>query len=199
MNWRIVQDVSALPDHGFDTRSPMWWGTIGFVATEGAAFAAAIGAYFYLMFVNPDWPMSDAPPALGPGTLSLAVLLFSLWPNHLASKYAHRHDKKGCQRALVMMSLLGILPLVIRAFEFQALGLRWDENAYGSIVWVILGLHTLHLITDLGDTLVLTALMFTRHGHGKRFSDVADNAFYWDFVVGSWVVLYLVIYWAPRL
>jgi len=40
--------------------------------------------------------------------------------------------------------------------------------------------------------------MFTRHGRGKRFSDVEDNAFYWYFVVLSWLPLYLVLYWVPR-
>ena len=56
-----------------------------------------------------------------------------------------------------------------------------------------------HIVTDVGDTLVLTVLMFTRHGHGKRFADVEDNAFYWNFVVLSWLPIYALIYWAPRL
>jgi len=42
--------------------------------------------------------------------------------------------------------------------------------------------------------------MFTRHARaGSRFSDVNDNAFYWDFVVASWIPIYLLIYWVPRL
>ena len=49
-----------------------------------------------------------------------------------------------------------------------------------------------------GDTIVLTVLMFTRHGHGKRFSDVGDNAFYWYFVVASWLPIYMILYWLPR-
>ena len=42
--------------------------------------------------------------------------------------------------------------------------LSWDSNAYGSIVWTMLGLHTTHVLTDLADTGVLLALMFSRHG-----------------------------------
>jgi heme/copper-type cytochrome/quinol oxidase subunit 3 len=42
--------------------------------------------------------------------------------------------------------------------------------------------------------------MFTRHGHmTRRFSDVNDNAVYWDFVVVSWLPIYGLIYWFPRL
>jgi heme/copper-type cytochrome/quinol oxidase subunit 3 len=76
---------------------------------------------------------------------------------------------------------------------------RWDSSAYGSVLWLLLGLHTTHLLTDVGDTLVVTALMFTRHGRGKRFSDVSDNCFYWHFVVASWVPIYGLIYWAARI
>jgi cytochrome c oxidase subunit 3 len=61
-------------------------------------------------------------------------------------------------------------------------------------------IHTVHLITDLYETLVLTALMHTRHGEkGRRFVDTSEDALYWHFIVGSWVLLYIVIYWVPRL
>ncbi len=102
--------------------------------------------------------------------------------------------------AIVVMSVLGIVPLVIRIFEFPALHVSWDSNAYGSVVWTLLGLHTTHLITDLGDTLVLAVLMFTRHGQNRRrFGDVQDNALYWNFVVLTWLPIYFCIYFLPRL
>ena len=96
------------------------------------------------------------------------------------------------------MSAIGVATVGIRFWEFTQLYVRWDQNAYGSLLWLLLGLHYTHLITDVGDTLVLTALMFTSHGRGKRFSDVSDNAFYWYFVVARWLPIYLLVYWAPR-
>ena len=72
-------------------------------------------------------------------------------------------------------------------------------NAYGSVFWMLLSFHTLHLVTDLLDALVLTALMFTRHGRQpKRMVDVAENGLYWYFVVLAWIPIYLVLYWSPR-
>ena len=32
MRQRSVQDVSELPTYGFGSTSPIWWGTLGFVA-----------------------------------------------------------------------------------------------------------------------------------------------------------------------
>ena len=79
-----------------------------------------------------------------------------------------------------------------------ALNTRWDSNAYGSVVWLLLGLHTTHIVTDLIDTLVLTVLFFTGPLDGKRYVDVSENSFYWYFVVATWIPMYLVIYWGAR-
>ena len=58
---------------------------------------------------------------------------------------------------MLVMVAFGIAPLVLRFYEFPAMHVRWDSNAYGSIVWTLLGLHLTHLITDLGDTIVLAS------------------------------------------
>lgn len=199
MNHRVVADVSRLPTYGFGHRSPIWWGTLGFVAIEGMGFALAVGSYLYLVHVNPHWPMASAQPNHWPGTVITAILLASLWPNWLTDKHGKAHDLPKVRRDLVIMSLIGLVTVGIRFWEFTQLNVRWDQNAYGSLTWLILGLHATHLITDAGDTIVLAVLMFTSHGRGKRFSDVSDNAFYWYFVVATWLPLYALIYWGPRL
>jgi cytochrome c oxidase subunit III len=195
---RIVLNARQMPSYAYGHRSPIWWGTLGFAAAEGMGFALAIGAYFYLVFVNGNWPLSaPAPDLLWSGLFTL-VMLASLWPNHMTKRDGEREDLAKSRRDLVIMSLIGLVLLGLRIMELGSLHVRWDQNAYGSILWFLLGLHTLHLVTDLGDTIVLTVLMFTGHGHGKRFSDIGDNAFYWYFVVASWVPIYLLIYWFPR-
>ncbi len=198
MPHRIVLNARHMPSYSYGHRSPIWWGTLGFAAAEGMGFVMVIGAYFYLVFINGNWPLSAPPPDLLWSSLFTILVLASGWPNYLAKRAGEREDLAGSRRTLVIMSLIGVVLLGIRIMEFTVLHVRWDQNAYGSILWVILGLHTLHLVTDLGDTIVLTVLMFTRHGHGKRFSDVGDNAFYWYFVVGAWVPIYVILYWFPR-
>jgi heme/copper-type cytochrome/quinol oxidase subunit 3 len=196
---RPVHDVAGLPTYGFGPTSPIWWGTLGFVALEGMGFAIAIGAYLYLVFVNVDWPLSAPPPNHWPGTILTLLLLASAWPNHKIEKAARDEDLGRVQRWLLLLSAIGLAANALRFYEFTQLNIRWDDNAYGSILWTLLGLHFTHLLTDVGDTLVLAALMFTRHASGKRFSDVSDNAFYWYFVILAWLPIYGLIYWAPRL
>jgi cytochrome c oxidase subunit III len=197
---RISGNVSGLPESDCGSASVTWWGTLAFVALEGTGFVLAAAAYLYTMALAPQWPLDTHAPDLLPGTLVTIILVLSVWPNKLIARWAKEENLRKVQLGLVLMSVLGILPLIIRIFEFDALDISWDRNAYGSVVWFLLGLHTLHLLTDVGDTLVLAVLMFTRHAHNpKRFSDTYDNAFYWDFVVVSWVAIYALIYWVPRL
>jgi heme/copper-type cytochrome/quinol oxidase subunit 3 len=177
----------------------MWWGTLAFCALEGTGFALAAGAYLYLSFLNPQWPLSAPPPDLLWSGLLTGLLVLSLIPNWLTKKAGESEDKRRTQILLVIMSVIGIAAIGLRFLEFRTLHVRWDQNAYGSLLWAILGLHASHIITDVIETIVLTGLMFTRHGHGKRFSDVGDNAFYWNFVVVSWIPIYILLYWTPRL
>jgi cytochrome c oxidase subunit 3 len=191
-------DVSALPSFGFSHRSLMWWGTLGLMAIEGTVFALAIVTYFFLRSHVQVWPMNSAPPALRWGTLNTVLLLASIWPNMLAKRAAERLDLRGVRIWLTTCLLASLVFLSIRLLEFRTLNCRWDQDAYASIVWTLLGLHTLHLITDTWDTGVLAVLMFTGPLEGRRFVDVSENAMYWYFVVFSWVPIYAVIYWGAR-
>ena len=191
-------DVSALPSFGFSHRSLMWWGTLGLIAIESTVFALTVFSYFYLRTQANLWPMSAPPPELLWGTLNTLILLVSLWPNHRAKRAAERLDRRGVQVWLTACLALAVVFLAVRAFEFAHLQVRWDANAYGSVVWLLLGLHTFHLLTDTWDSAVLAVLFFTGPLEGKRYVDISENAMYWYFVVWSWLPIYAVIYLAPR-
>jgi cytochrome c oxidase subunit III len=199
MRERPVLELANLPLHGMGNASPTWWGTFAFMLLEGTGFALVIAIYLYLGSLARAWPPAP-PPDLLPGSLVTLMLVSSVVPNLLLSRWAEQRDLKKVRWGMIAMSVLGVIPLVIRIFEFPALHVKWDSNAYGSILWTMLGLHTTHLITDLADTLVLAVLMFTRNGDNKRrFGDVQDNALYWNFVVLTWLPIYGCIYFLPRL
>ena len=192
-------DVSHLAPGAFGHRSILWWGTLGIVLIEGTMFGLMFGTYFYLRMRNATWPANVPPPDLKWGTLNLLVLFASAVPNELAKKAAERIDLRSVRLWLIVCLLFGVAFNVIRALEFTALNVRWDTNAYGSVVWMLLGLHTTHILTDVLDTGVLTVLMITGPIEEKRFVDVSENSLYWYFVVFTWVPVYAVIYLAPRL
>ncbi|MBB1600436.1 cytochrome c oxidase subunit 3 [Variovorax sp. UMC13] len=191
-------DVRGLTSYAFGQRSLMWWGTMGLMLIEGTVFAIGVMMYFYLRGVASVWPLDAAPPALRWGTLNTAILLLSLWPNQMAKRAAEQRDRVRTRLWLTACVLFAVAFLGVRALEFTALNVSWHVNAYGSVVWLLLGLHTTHLLTDTIDTAVLATLLFTGPFEGKRFVDVSENALYWYFVVASWLPIYAVLYLAPR-
>ena len=191
-------DVAQLPSYGFSHRSIMWWGTLGMMVIEGTVFALTVATYFYLRSHASAWPMGVLPPDLLWGTLNTAILLASMLPNHLAKKAAEAHDVAGVRLWIIVSLVFALAFLGVRAMEFATLNVRWDSNAYGSVLWTLLGFHTAHLATDAADTLVLGVLFFTGPLEGKRFVDVSENSMYWYFVVWTWIPIYLTIYWGAR-
>jgi heme/copper-type cytochrome/quinol oxidase subunit 3 len=199
MKTRVIVDLSSLDHSGFGHRVVTWWGTLSFMALEGMGFVLSYGIFLYIAWLNPQWPIGFAPQPLFWSTIFTLTMVLSLVPNWLVMRRTKPKDNASLRWLLVLMSLIGLGTLVIRWFEFGALTMRWDTNAYGSVLWALLGLHTLHLATDVVDTIVMTALFFTGHVPQKRFADADENALYWIFVVVGWLPLYGLLYWAPRI
>ena len=191
-------EVSGLPDYAYSHRSPMWWATFGIVLIEGTMFAALLATYFYLRSRSPEWPPRVPPPDLIWGTLNTAILILSCVPNHFYKAAAEKQDLRRVRIWLVVSLVFALAFIGVRAMEFSTLNCRWSDHAYASIVWVLLGFHTTHLVTDFLDSAVLTVLMFTGPLSGKRFVDVSENGMYWYFVVWAWLPIYATIYLVPR-
>jgi heme/copper-type cytochrome/quinol oxidase subunit 3 len=191
-------DVANLPSYGFAHRSLMWWGTAGMIAIEGVAFGFMIVIYFYLRSLAKTWPDDGGVPDLRWGTINLVLILLSALPNWYTNKAAIDRDVVKVRLGLIACVIVGAGLCIVRWLEFSALNARWDDGAYGSSVWVLLGVHSFNLVTDYVDTLVLTAVMFTKDLEGKRFVDIAENCGYWWFVVLTWIPIYAVVYWAER-
>ena len=191
-------DVKHLPTFAFGTRSPMWWGTLGMIVVEGMVFALTIMAYFYLRSRSPVWPQDSLPPDLLWGTVNVILMLASGVPNWWTKRAAEQLDLLRVRIGMAICVLFGVASLLVRIAEFNTLNVRWDASAYGSVVWMLMGLHTTHLLTDTYDSIVLGVLMWAGPLEGKRFVDVAENAGYWYFVVVSWLAVYAVVFWGAR-
>jgi cytochrome c oxidase subunit III len=192
-------DVSQLPTVVFGPRSMIWVGNILYMTIEGTVAIMLFVSYFYLRTRTPDWPSGLPDPDLTWGTLNGAVLVLSLLPAWYVKRRARAGDLQGTQRGLLLMLFFAVVSVILRVFEFPGLNCRWDENAYASISWAILGNHTIHLVTDLLDTAALTVFAFSSRMEGNGFMDIYENSDYWYFVVGMGLLSGLVLYAAPRL
>jgi heme/copper-type cytochrome/quinol oxidase subunit 3 len=201
MSSRAVIDVSHLPPSAVSTQGLLWWGNVFMLVIEGMVLALLVATYFYLRFWLPAWPPPGATfPALRWPTLNLLVLIVSALPMRMADKAAERGDRRGVQVGLVGGIVLGLAFLAGRIAIWRTFPFDYASHAYGSIVYTILGAHTMHVVAATAEAAVL--LFFACQPdkfHDEQRLGVVTSGLYWNFVVGSWIVLYAVVYLGPRM
>lgn len=198
---RLTIDVSELPTTTFGRRNLNWWGTIGFMAIEGTTMIVAAASLLYIRGNFDSWPPRPIlPPDLGVPTVVLLLLLVKLVPAWYSIEAAQRLDRAASRRWMALALLLGIAATAFRLLEFESLNVRWDTNAYGSIVWTILGLHTFLLAFDVLETGAILLLLGSEERlRTKHYGDVEDASVYEFFLSLSWVPLFLLVYLLPRI
>jgi heme/copper-type cytochrome/quinol oxidase subunit 3 len=193
-------NVAHLEPYEFSASSPLFAGQILLCVIEGVMFFILIGVYFYLRLGVDVWPPPGikAPNQLIP-TIALLPLLASGYGSYLAGEAAKRNDRSGMIWGMALNLAFASTFLALRAYEWSTFNFTWASDAYGSIVWSILFLHTYDVVSDLILTLVLLiVVIIRRYGERERLGIYADGGL-WYFLMLLWVPLYVVIYWGNYL
>ena len=196
---RATLDVSELPEVVFGPRDTTWWGTLGFMVIESTTLAVCAASYLYLRQNAAAWPPEHVPlPSVLVPTINVLLLLATIVPMWLVGRAARRLDASGVRRWLTVAILLGALSSALRLWEFAALNVRWDRNAYGSAAWATLGFHSTLLFVDVIESLVILAIFVFGPLEEKHFTDASDAAFYQYFLSLVYVPLYVLLFLSPR-
>jgi heme/copper-type cytochrome/quinol oxidase subunit 3 len=194
----LTLDVSGLPSVAFGHHNTTWLANLFYMAIEGMMFALMFATYFYLRTRSTDWPPGHLPPALKYGAANAVVFLASIIPAWVVRKRAPERNRRAVKNGLLVLTSFALLATGLRIFEFTALNCRWTDDAYSSTVWVLIGMHSGHLLTELIETIVLLAISFTPKMEGTRLADAAINSDYWYFVVVTGLMIDLLIYGTTR-
>lgn len=196
---KAVLDVSELPTEVFGNRNVAWWATVWFMVIEGTTMVLAMASYLYLRPNFTQWPPPGYPlPGRIVPTVSLLVLLAECVPYWLAARAAKVMDLTKVRRWLVVTTVMSVAVVVLRGFEFRSLGVSYRDGVYGSLCWLILGMHSSLVFVDFFEGAVIALILFRSKLEPKHFVDVDDAADYKIFLGLSMIPIYLLLYWSPR-
>jgi len=165
---------------------------------EGTMFMMMIATYLYLKVTNLDWPPTTVPnPDLVSSTAVVVILVVSAFVMMIADRGALRANVNAVRVGYGLCIVAGISVLVLRSIAMSTLGYKWSSHAYGSVVWVSIGLHTFHQISATAEVGLLFVYSFVRPITKKQLLDIRTTAVYWYFVVLMWLPFYFTIYVAP--
>jgi heme/copper-type cytochrome/quinol oxidase subunit 3 len=199
MNQVGAIDVSHLPQTSFGHREPLWWGIVLGIVIETSGFALVWATVLYLRMQEGTWPpWRWSAPDLTAGLVSTAVILASAIPMRITVKAAKAFDEAKVRFWLVVFFVVALIACAIRVWEFFVVQVKWDSNAYGSVVWAMLTLHTVHILTSVFDIGLATAYVFLLSLDDHRALDLEVNGLYWYFVVASWIPTFTLLYLGPH-
>jgi len=168
-----------------------WWGMMIVIATEAMIFAILLSAYFFLRASSKQWP----PEGIEPPELPLAVIFsLVLWGSSLPIFWAEAGIRKGSQfrlkAGLAISFLMGASFLGYTGKDFADLHFGWRDNAYGSIFYVVVGLHALHVVIGLLINLMVQVKSWQAKFSAERHVTVEVFGLYWHFVDAVWLFVF---------
>ena len=201
--------IPSMPEKSTQpTASSRWWpnlaqmGMIGWIASLVMFFAALILAFGITLYgVEIEEPIV-IPTALW---ISTAILLAS-GITMIAGRYHLRRARVEIYRkylyATTILGLAFVVSQILGAWNLFQQGIYTQANPRGSSFYAFTGIHGLHLIGGIG------ALIYLLRGIRGLTADEEQplrkarlraqiSAWYWNFVVVSWLVLFgFLISWA---
>jgi cytochrome c oxidase subunit III len=200
-------NVSDLPDSAFDERSPVWWGNTLLILIESTTLILLLVGYLYCRQNFDEWPppKTDVIPAIHDpvanllwGTIQFFLLALTCIPMYLTDIAARQDDEPRVRKGLIFMFCVCIVSLALRWQEFHAVKFWWNDNAYASLVWTMLGLHLTYILAAAGEFFIMGLWTFTHELDPKHAHDVTLAGGYWYWVAATNALIYAAIYWFPR-
>lgn len=161
-----------------------------FIASESFLFAAVISARFYLLGVERPEHLNQELALFITG-----ILLLSSVSAYRAENAIAHDDRAAFFRNMSATLFFGLLFMVGVYFEYhEAMEFFPPQTLYGSVFFLIIGLHAFHVLTGM---LALAVVMYMA-GNGRFGRDdywgVEATVKYWHFVDVAWVFIYPALY-----
>lgn len=168
-----------------------------FIIADAATFAGCLVAYGFIRNGTPDWPRPFH--SITNAVLMTFILLTSSLTMLIAIRAAHKDDKRGAFRWMMITAALGILFAVLHIREWLDLiekGVTLFHNPFGtpifgSAFFSITGLHLLHVT---GGVLALIAVGIRYLGGRYHADDIEITGLYWHFVDLVWMFVVPLVY-----
>lgn len=161
-----------------------------FVASVGMLFASLTSAYIVRQ-AEGNWLYFDLPATL---YWTTAVILVSSVTMQMAY-WAAKKDLLERVKVLVMITMgLGLVFLVGQWVAWLDLidhSIHLIGNPSGSFLYIITGLHGLHIISALVYLVIVLVSAYRFKIHSRSLAQIEMCTTYWHFLGGLWLYLFI--------
>jgi cytochrome c oxidase subunit III len=192
---RRVLDVTQLDSHAFGPRDPTWWGMLMLAAIEGTMLVLFAVSYLYVRYrTDPFPPTHMTTTAAWVMTAEVVLWIASLVVQHMTSQAAVKGNLHQMRRRLIIATLLATWACVLRIWVFALLPFRWDDHAFGSMVWGILAVQWLHGVTSAIEDMIYVVILFKGPVEDKHRVDIDVTSVLVDFTAAGAIFVWALIF-----
>ena len=188
---------ASLPVAARGNNSTGFWGVLCLIATEGSLFAYLLFSYFYVAVQRgASWSPEPHPTLAlsGPNTLILLLSSVAVWWSEEGLKRGRRAQELAW---LAVAIGLGVIFLIVQAFEWKAKTYGIRSGSYGSLFYTVTGFHMAHVIVGL--IILIAIFVWSAMGYfgRRRHRSVSVAILYWHFVDAVWLGVFSTFYLSP--
>jgi cytochrome c oxidase subunit III len=169
------------------------FGVVVFLASDIMLFAPFFAAYFLLRENNPPWPPDGVDLDVARAALATAALVAS---SFTLVRFEHLGARGSSQARpwLLVTIALGAVFLGNQLAEYSTLDFGASDHTYGSIFWLLTGLHAAHVTVGLGAL----ALLYVRATRARSYESMASwtngISLFWHLVDVLWLFVFSTIW-----
>lgn len=161
-----------------------------FLASVGMLFAALTSAYIVRQ-AEGNWVFFELP---GLFYVTTVIILVSSITMQVAYHAAKKDNLERVKVMVTITSVLGVSFLVGQVLGWRDLvdmGVYLVGNPSGSFLYVLSGLHGLHLISGIVFLMIVLYSTWTYRIHSKNLAQMEMCTTYWHFLSGLWLYLFV--------
>ncbi len=177
-------------------------GMVCFLCTEAAFFSTLIVAYITYIGRSSSGPTPGTSLSLTLAIINSAFLLSSSGTMMAAERGLARGARGAFRFWLCVTMALAVGFLFTTGVEWKSLivndGLTISRNLFGTTYFTLLGFHAAHVTLGLTAMAIVQATVTQIQPTQRAAGLVELLAWYWHFVDGVWVAIFLVVYVVGR-
>ncbi|MEQ1587992.1 MAG: cytochrome c oxidase subunit 3 [Cyclobacteriaceae bacterium] len=161
-----------------------------FIGSVVMLFASLTSAYIVRQ-AEGNWLYFELPSIL---TVSTVVILLS----SITMQWAFWSAKKDkVEMVKILVTVTSVLGLAFLVLQFEGWKALVDNQVYlvgnpsGSFLYIITGLHGLHLISAIVFLLIVLVSTYRYRVHSKNLTQIEMCTTYWHFLGGLWLYLFV--------
>lgn len=180
MNTVAMEQRKRIHPHKFT----MWVG----IASIVMMFAGFTSAYI-VKRNQANWTTFELPVMFWYSTAAIIVSSITLY---LAQNAFRQREMYKYRQLVVITLVLGIVFILLQVIGFNQLyqkGITYNKNVSFSFLYVIVGMHALHVIGGLVALIMLFAKAFSGKVRNYNIVPIEVISTYWHFVDALWIYL----------